>query len=185
VRRREVEHSGEGAGDLGLDQSQSAYSQSGSSEFDHVAVIGLDAGRFPSRRSVTESEDPVRALEEERRLAYVAWTRARRSLTLVYDTNSVLLLPSQLRKEPQMTTRVAVAYLRRSRSDDPIKEVSEDVQLSTQQTSTSTRSTTKSSDTGAVPPAGVSVLPSAQTRAPGSAPSPAIPGNRPAEGRPL
>ncbi len=54
-------------------------------EFDHVAVIGMDAGRFPSRRSVTESEDPGRALEEERRLAYVAWTRAHRSLTLVYD----------------------------------------------------------------------------------------------------
>ena len=54
-------------------------------EFDHVAVIGLDLGRFPSRRSVTEAEDPGRALEEERRLAYVAWTRARRSLTLVYD----------------------------------------------------------------------------------------------------
>ena len=54
-------------------------------EFDHVAVIGLDAGRFPSRRSVAESADPGRALEEERRLAYVAWTRARRSLTLVYD----------------------------------------------------------------------------------------------------
>jgi superfamily I DNA/RNA helicase len=54
-------------------------------EFDHVAVIGLDAGRFPSRRSIAESADPERALEEERRLAYVAWTRARRSLTLVYD----------------------------------------------------------------------------------------------------
>jgi superfamily I DNA/RNA helicase len=54
-------------------------------EFDHVAVIGLDAGRFPSRRSVSESADPERALEEERRLGYVAWTRARRSLTLVYD----------------------------------------------------------------------------------------------------
>ena len=54
-------------------------------EFDHVAVIGMDAGRFPSRRSVTESPEPARALEEERRLAYVAWTRARRSLTLVYD----------------------------------------------------------------------------------------------------
>jgi superfamily I DNA/RNA helicase len=54
-------------------------------EFDHVAVIGLDAGRFPSRRSVAESAEPARALEEERRLAYVAWTRARRSLTLVYD----------------------------------------------------------------------------------------------------
>ena len=54
-------------------------------EFDHVAVLGMDAGRFPSRRSVTESEEPARALEEERRLAYVAWTRARRTLTLVYD----------------------------------------------------------------------------------------------------
>jgi len=54
-------------------------------EFDHVAVIGMDAGRFPSRRSVTESPEPGRALEEERRLAYVAWTRARRTLTLVYD----------------------------------------------------------------------------------------------------
>jgi ATP-dependent DNA helicase UvrD/PcrA len=54
-------------------------------EFDHVAVIGLDEGRFPSARSVAESLEPERALEEERRLAYVAWTRARRSLTLVYD----------------------------------------------------------------------------------------------------
>ncbi|MFL5776610.1 MAG: 3'-5' exonuclease, partial [Chloroflexota bacterium] len=54
-------------------------------EFDRVAVIGMDAGRFPSRRSVAESAEPGRALEEERRLAYVAWTRACRSLTLVYD----------------------------------------------------------------------------------------------------
>jgi superfamily I DNA/RNA helicase len=54
-------------------------------EFDHVAVIDMDDGRFPSRRSVTESAEPDRTLEEERRLAYVAWTRARRTLTLVYD----------------------------------------------------------------------------------------------------
>ncbi|HYN69991.1 MAG TPA: ATP-dependent helicase [Candidatus Eisenbacteria bacterium] len=54
-------------------------------EFDHVAVVGMDAGRFPSARSVAEAVEPERALEEERRLAYVAWTRARRSLTLVYD----------------------------------------------------------------------------------------------------
>lgn len=54
-------------------------------EFDHVACIGLDDGVFPSRRTLQEADDPQRALEEERRLAYVAWTRARRSLTLVYD----------------------------------------------------------------------------------------------------
>ncbi len=54
-------------------------------EFDHVVVVGMEAGRFPSGRTVAEAEDPVRAYEEERRLAYVAWTRARRSLTLLYD----------------------------------------------------------------------------------------------------
>jgi superfamily I DNA/RNA helicase len=60
-------------------------------EFDHVAVIGLDDGRFPNARSVAEALEPERALEEERRLAYVAWTRACRSLTLVYDPGA----PSQ------------------------------------------------------------------------------------------
>jgi DNA helicase-2/ATP-dependent DNA helicase PcrA len=64
-------------------------------EFDHVAVIGLDAGRFPSARSIADAEDPARAMEEERRLAYVAWTRARRSLTLDYDPGA----PSQFQLE--------------------------------------------------------------------------------------
>ena len=54
-------------------------------EFDHVAVLGMEAGRFPSARSIADAEDPDRALEEERRLAYVAWTRARRTLTLSFD----------------------------------------------------------------------------------------------------
>jgi superfamily I DNA/RNA helicase len=54
-------------------------------EFDHVIVVGMEAGRFPSGRTVSETDDPFRAYEEERRLAYVAWTRARRSLTLLYD----------------------------------------------------------------------------------------------------
>jgi superfamily I DNA/RNA helicase len=54
-------------------------------EFDHVVVVGMEEGRFPSARSVHGAADPSRALEEERRLAYVAWTRARRTLTLLYD----------------------------------------------------------------------------------------------------
>ena len=54
-------------------------------EFDHVVVVGMEEGRFPSARSVHDAADPARALEEERRLAYVAWTRARRTLTLLYD----------------------------------------------------------------------------------------------------
>jgi superfamily I DNA/RNA helicase len=58
-------------------------------------VIGMDAGRFPSARSLRESTEPARALEEERRLAYVAWTRARRTLTLSYDPAT----PSQFLRE--------------------------------------------------------------------------------------
>ncbi len=54
-------------------------------EFDHVVVVGMEAARFPSARAVGGAQDPARAYEEERRLAYVAWTRARRSLTLLYD----------------------------------------------------------------------------------------------------
>jgi len=54
-------------------------------EFDHVIVLGMEVGRFPSARAVSQADDPLRAYEEERRLAYVAWTRARHSLTLLYD----------------------------------------------------------------------------------------------------
>jgi superfamily I DNA/RNA helicase len=61
-----------------------AHSTKGA-EFDHVAVIGLEKGRFPSGRAVVEAAEPERAMEEERRLGYVAWTRARRTLTLSYD----------------------------------------------------------------------------------------------------
>ena len=61
-----------------------AHSTKGA-EFDHVAVVGMEEGRFPSGRAIAEADDPVRALEEERRLGYVAWTRARRTLTLSYD----------------------------------------------------------------------------------------------------
>ena len=46
-------------------------------EFDHVHIVGLEDGVFPNSRSVGD-----RDYEEERRLMYVALTRARKSLTL-------------------------------------------------------------------------------------------------------
>lgn len=46
-------------------------------EFDHVYIAGLNEGIFPSRRT-----DTVEAMEEERRLCYVACTRAGKTLTL-------------------------------------------------------------------------------------------------------
>jgi DNA helicase-2/ATP-dependent DNA helicase PcrA len=54
-------------------------------EWDHVACVGHDEGVFPSGRALREADEPARVLEEERRLAYVGWTRARKTLTIVYD----------------------------------------------------------------------------------------------------
>lgn len=53
-------------------------------EFDHVFVVSMIDGVFPSRR--TEDEAGEDGLEEERRLAYVAFTRAKKHLYIT--TNS-------------------------------------------------------------------------------------------------
>jgi DNA helicase-2/ATP-dependent DNA helicase PcrA len=49
-------------------------------EFPLVFVVGLEDGLFPHSRSATDPED----LEEERRLAYVAMTRAERYLYVTH-----------------------------------------------------------------------------------------------------
>jgi DNA helicase-2/ATP-dependent DNA helicase PcrA len=49
-------------------------------EFPQVFLVGMEEGLFPSGRSLDESG----RLEEERRLAYVGLTRARRKLVLCY-----------------------------------------------------------------------------------------------------
>jgi DNA helicase-2/ATP-dependent DNA helicase PcrA len=48
-------------------------------EYDHVFVVGMEEGTFPHARSMDEQN-----LEEERRLAYVGITRAKKTLTLTY-----------------------------------------------------------------------------------------------------
>jgi len=54
-------------------------------EFDHVFLPGWEEGVFPSQRSLDEGG--LASLEEERRLAYVAITRARRRCTLLHAAN--------------------------------------------------------------------------------------------------
>ena len=70
-------------------------------EFDAVFVIGLSEGIFPSERTMSEGQ---KGLEEERRLAYVAYTRAKKLLYLT-ESNSfsyviqAAKLPSRFIKE--------------------------------------------------------------------------------------
>jgi DNA helicase-2/ATP-dependent DNA helicase PcrA len=52
-------------------------------EFPYVYIVGLEENLFPSQMALTERVD----LEEERRLFYVAITRAEKRVTLSYSTS--------------------------------------------------------------------------------------------------
>ncbi|GAA0731425.1 ATP-dependent helicase [Sphingomonas japonica] len=54
-------------------------------EFDTVFLVGWEEGIFPSQRALDEGG--LASLEEERRLAYVAITRARRRATIIHAAN--------------------------------------------------------------------------------------------------
>ena len=78
-------------------------------EFDVVFVAGLERGLFPRESAEREPDE----LEEERRLCYVAMTRARKQLVLTHASRRMLFgqikaqLPSPFLAEiPKETTRV-------------------------------------------------------------------------------
>ena len=54
-------------------------------EFDNLFLVGWEEGVFPSQRALDEGG--LASLEEERRLAYVAITRARRRCTILHASN--------------------------------------------------------------------------------------------------
>jgi DNA helicase II / ATP-dependent DNA helicase PcrA len=53
-------------------------------EWETVVLVGFEADAMPNRRSLLDAADPDRAMEEERRLAYVALTRAAQRLILAF-----------------------------------------------------------------------------------------------------
>jgi DNA helicase-2/ATP-dependent DNA helicase PcrA len=54
-------------------------------EYDNVFLVGWEEGIFPSQRALDEGG--LASLEEERRLAYVAITRAKRKCTIIHAAN--------------------------------------------------------------------------------------------------
>ncbi len=55
-------------------------------EFPHVFLVGFEDGLFPGMRAIGDAEE----MEEERRLCYVAITRAKQSLTISYARQRML-----------------------------------------------------------------------------------------------
>ena len=70
-------------------------------EFPHVFLVGFEDGLFPGMRAIGDKEE----MEEERRLCYVAITRAKETLTISYARQRMLYgrtssaLPSRFLKE--------------------------------------------------------------------------------------
>jgi DNA helicase-2/ATP-dependent DNA helicase PcrA len=64
-------------------------------EFDYVYMVGMEEGIFPGQRSMYDSA----AIEEERRLAYVGITRAKKEVTLT-RAETRLLYGSTMRNKP-------------------------------------------------------------------------------------
>lgn len=70
-------------------------------EFPHVFLVGFEDGLFPGMRAIGDKEE----MEEERRLCYVAITRAKQTLTISYARQRMLYgrtssaLPSRFLKE--------------------------------------------------------------------------------------
>ena len=108
-------------------------------EFDHVFLPGWEEGVFPSQRALDEGG--LASLEEERRLAYVAITRARRRCTILHAANRRIYgqwtssIPSRFIEElpaehiDQHTTLTGGASLWRANwteSEDPFAHVSRD-----------------------------------------------------------
>ena len=63
-------------------------------EFKYVFIIGFIEGVFPNQRALLEGENGV-GIEEERRLAYVAFTRAKKQLYITMNREYSFALQSQ------------------------------------------------------------------------------------------
>jgi len=108
-------------------------------EFDHVFLVGWEEGVFPSQRSLDEGG--LASLEEERRLAYVAITRARRKCTILHAANRRIYgqwtssIPSRfveelpddhVERETTMTGGASLWQANFSESEDPFAHVTRD-----------------------------------------------------------
>lgn len=88
-------------------------------EFDHVFVIGMEEGLFPHMNSLMENV----ALEEERRLCYVAITRARGDLHLVNARRRTLFGKEQVNPVSRFISEINPDLLETNVKDEiPKKE---------------------------------------------------------------
>ncbi len=85
-------------------------------EFEEVFVAGMEEGIFPHSRSVNGDGDDNHGIEEERRLFYVAMTRAKTRLTLIHARRRHLFGSEQMNLPSCFLDEIPDKYLSRKRS---------------------------------------------------------------------
>ena len=87
-------------------------------EFDHVFVVGMEEGIFPHMNSLMENSE----LEEERRLCYVAITRAKKELHLVNTRRRTLFGKDQINPVSRFIGEIDTALIESNLSEEKIKQ---------------------------------------------------------------
>ncbi len=92
-------------------------------EFGHVFIIGLEEGLFPHINALDSADD----IEEERRLCYVAVTRAKRTLTLVNAKRRMLYGNSTVNPPSRFINEIDRQYLDTDLPEETPKITREDM----------------------------------------------------------
>lgn len=87
-------------------------------EFDHVFVVGMEEGIFPHMNSLMETSE----LEEERRLCYVAITRAKDDLHLVNARRRTLFGKEQINPVSRFIGEISTELMETNAKDDIPKQ---------------------------------------------------------------
>ncbi len=84
-------------------------------EFDHVYIVGMEDGIFPSFHTIFDMDKSE--LEEERRLFYVAITRARKTLNITAAKKRVLRGEQEMHKPSRFVDEIPKELIRFRSSD--------------------------------------------------------------------
>jgi DNA helicase-2/ATP-dependent DNA helicase PcrA len=91
-------------------------------EFDTVFIVGMEDGIFPGVRSM----DTLENLEEERRLAYVAITRAKRKLYITHAQQRMLFGQTNRNLVSRFVKEIPAEYADKIDSTVKIRQATED-----------------------------------------------------------
>ena len=83
-------------------------------EFKHVFIVGLEEELFPSGLSMNS----IKEIEEERRLMYVAMTRAEETCTITYSTSRFRNGQTMLTRPSRFIGEIDPKYIDRNSADD-------------------------------------------------------------------